>query len=426
MFWQLLVVLMVTIAFAVLAVQALNGKHIGGVHPIVREQFAERFAAAFRVMTNCPVACSRDKLLRDLGGTDMQFTESSTLPALQGLHDMVLEKMLADNGVPHAQAVHHRDSRDAGESIYKLDIAAVLPNRHWLVAKTTPLVHTSWWHPAGETLVMILLPVMLIMLGFTRSIARRLNVIFEAARRLGYGMSATPLPVSGPKELRRVISSFNAMQERVLRLINNHTQTVAAISHDLRSPLAAARIRVELLEDERHKPALRSKLDEMGRMLGETLLHFRGDEQREALCPIDLVQVIRALCEEYDLLGQDVRIVAQPASLVLICKPVALKRALTNMLDNAIRYGQRARIRVETDSVQTCIQVEDDGPGIPADMLDQAFEPFCRLQPDVPGGVGLGLTIIRSCALAMGGQVTLNNQPEGGLCVSLTLPHDTN
>jgi signal transduction histidine kinase len=232
------------------------------------------------------------------------------------------------------------------------------------------------------------------------------------------------LPERGPEEVRRTTAAFNAMQERLHRFIDDRTRLLAAISHDLRTPITTLRLRAEFVEDEETRARILATLDEMQRMVEATLAFASEQASRDATRTVDLVGLVESVVGELVDLGADVQL--EPSGrLPYPCRPTALTRALRNLVENAVRYGERARVRVVSDAAGVAIVVEDDGPGIAQDQIEAAFAPFVRLEgsrsPDT-GGIGLGLAIARTIARAHGGDVTLANRTGGGLAATLSLP----
>jgi signal transduction histidine kinase len=263
-----------------------------------------------------------------------------------------------------------------------------------------------------------------------RQISRPLRQLADAADRLGRGEDVPPVPEAGPRELRSTISAFNSMQDRLSRFVADRTRMLAAISHDLRTPITSLRLRAEFIDDDENREKIIATLEEMAAMTEATLAFARDEavsEQREA---VDLMAVLESLAGDQADMGHDVRLieaVAAPdaAPVTLACRPLAFKRALRNLIENAVRYGGAARISLETGPREVIIRVEDDGPGIPEERMGDVFEPFVRLESSRSGdtgGIGLGLAIARSLIHAHGGTITLTNRPEGGLTATVTLP----
>lgn len=251
--------------------------------------------------------------------------------------------------------------------------------------------------------------------------------ISAAIARLGDDVSRNELEVTGPVEARRLASSFNEMRARLIRFVEHRTVLMAAISHDLRTPLTRARLRVELLDEGEHKRKLEEHLNDMQQLLDLTLDYARtqaGTGQRE---PIEICDVLN---QARDALGErsaDVRIEGQPAPIV--GDPLGLKRCFCNLLHNAVEYGGRADVVVGAADGGVEVVIRDDGPGIPPEMLEAVLEPFARVEPSRNrdhGGVGLGLTIARDVINAHQGKLTLCNSESGnGLVVRVWLPGKT-
>ncbi|RMD91807.1 MAG: hypothetical protein D6811_08180 [Alphaproteobacteria bacterium] len=234
------------------------------------------------------------------------------------------------------------------------------------------------------------------------------------------------IPPSGPEELVRLTVAFNRMQARLRRFVEERTRLLAALGHDLRSPLTALRVRAEMVEDEETRTALIASIDEMQEMVEATLAYARGTATREPPASLDLGSFLSRLVEDYAGTDRDVTLeAAPPTGLELRLRPGATRRALRNLIDNALRYGKRARLSVEERPDELAIHIDDDGPGVPEEVLSRLFEPFVRLETSrsrETGGTGLGLAIARSLIRAQGGEVTLANRDGGGLRATVTLP----
>ena len=255
-----------------------------------------------------------------------------------------------------------------------------------------------------------------------RTITRPLTDLAHAADAVGRGGRQAPLRESGARELREATHAFNVMQERLHRYLDSRTQVLAALSHDLRTPLTRLKLRVETLDDDSLRERFGADLDEMIAMVANCLNLFKGLDD-EPPQPTDVGALLADLRREFAELGGTVEIEGGAKASVVV-KPQALKRCLTNLLSNAIKYGDRATVVVE-DGADLVLRVLDEGPGIPAESLEQVFEPFFRLESSrnsTTGGVGLGLGIARDIAQAHGGSLVLRNRSPHGLEAVLTLP----
>ena len=315
---------------------------------------------------------------------------------------------------------------DAGQPpLEGLVIAIRLADGGWLNATTVlPTVPAGPAWPALASLLVLAAAVVLGVALVVRRITSPLRELALGADRLGRGEAVPPLAEAGPEEVRRTTRAFNRMQERLGRFVADRTRMLAAISHDLRTPITTLRLRAELLDDEEQRPKILATLDEMQRMAEATLAFAREEASSEETRVVDLAALIESVAEDQADLGRDVK-VADAERTPHACRPLALKRALRNLVENACIYGQRARVTLARDGDDLTLTVDDDGPGIPAGEMEREFQPFVRLEPSrnpETGGIGLGLAIARTIARAHGGDVLLVNRPEGGLRTTLRLP----
>jgi signal transduction histidine kinase len=274
------------------------------------------------------------------------------------------------------------------------------------------------------TLVILLAATLLLSYIAVRWVTRPLHALTVAADELGRDINRPPLAEKGPTDVRRAARAFNNMQARLIRVIEERTRLLTAMSHDLKTPITRMRLRAEMLEDHSLRDKFESDLGEMEAMVTETLLFMRGLSGREPKQPIDVVGLLESIQGDNETMGRSVNIDGR-ASQPVMGNPGLLKRCVSNLVDNAVLYGQEADIRVEEDTAQLTIRVRDRGPGIPEQELEAVFEPFVRLEGSrnrETGGTGLGLSIARNIARAHGGEVRLVNRVSGGLEAVLTLP----
>ncbi|OIQ98392.1 osmolarity sensor protein EnvZ [mine drainage metagenome] len=277
-------------------------------------------------------------------------------------------------------------------------------------------LHPGFYGPLLTSMVVVLLFSLLA----ARRAARPLALMEAAASRLGRDVNAPPVAVSGPREVRAAAMAFNEMQARLRRFIDDRTQMVAAISHDLRTPITRLKLRAEFIDDEEQRGKVLSDLAEMEAMIASTLAFARDDAAREMREPLDLAQMLADLADEFG--GH----YSGPAALVITAGPLGLKRTFANLIGNAVKYGGTARIGLERkDGGHVRVIVDDDGPGIPEAELERVFAPFYRVEASrnrETGGTGLGLAVARSAVRAHGGDITLKNRAGGGLRVTVLLP----
>jgi len=287
-----------------------------------------------------------------------------------------------------------------------------------------PLETANWPFRLLLSLGILLAAVIVLTLVAVRWVTRPLKTLAQAAEQLGADIERPPLAEAGPLEVRGAARAFNTMQKRLVAFIHDRTRILAAMSHDLKTPITRLRLRAELLEDAQLRAKFEKDLAEMESMVSATLDFMRGVEKREARQPIDVMALLETLQE--DAAEVKGRVEIEGAAL----KPYhglaqALKRCLRNLIDNAVQYGKSAKIRVDDSASALRISVRDEGPGIPERELDHVFEPFYRLEGSRSrdtGGTGLGLGIARNIARAHGGDIVLRNVPGGGLEAELTLP----
>jgi signal transduction histidine kinase len=272
--------------------------------------------------------------------------------------------------------------------------------------------------------------ILLVSLLAARRVTAPLAGFAAAAERLSVDGQADPLPEEGPRELRAATRAFNRMQARLARFVADRTQMLAAIGHDLRTPITRLRLRAELVDDPEMQRRMLADLDEMEAMISATLAFARDDAQREPRGRFDLADLLQSLCDDRVDSGHRA-LYDGPAHAVAEGRPVALRRALANLMDNAIKYGGGFTVRLETGADgasqhrHALIHIDDDGPGIPEAEFEKVFAPFYRLERSRSrdtGGVGLGLSTARSIIRGHGGDVTLSNRSEGGLRATVTLP----
>ncbi len=311
--------------------------------------------------------------------------------------------------------------------------------RHWLAASAA-MRDGRWLNvvagpppgapPWGSAFVLSFLlsalgvAVVAVLMG--RRISKPMRSLAAAADRLGRGEAIGDLPETGSLESRSAVRAFNLMRERLDRFVRDRTAMLAAISHDLRTPIASLRLQAEFVEDEEARARIVAALDEMQGMTEDALAFIREDARREETRTVDLHALIDSVAADLADLGHDVTVAESGSGRVLIvCRPAALRRAFRNLLENAGVHGVRARARVVEEDARPRVVIEDEGPGVPEADLERVFEPFVRLDGSRSrdtGGAGLGLAIARTIVRGHGGDVRLENREGGGLRVTVTLP----
>jgi signal transduction histidine kinase len=306
-----------------------------------------------------------------------------------------------------------------------LQVAVELADGQHLSFETT-LATTG--PPVSPQFVLSLGLMAIVILGVSAWAVRRvtapLGLLARAAERLGKDVGAEPLAEVGTLEMRRASYAFNEMQQRLARLLENRTRMLAAISHDLRTPLTLLRLRAESVENGEERAKMLATIAEMDTMITATLAFARDEIAAEPRRRTDVAALAASIVD--DMADAGLPVAMEPAEpIVSECQPGALKRALTNLLENAIKYGERARLRIASTAREILIEIEDDGPGIPENELVRVFQPFYRVEGSrsgETGGIGLGLAIALAVVQAHDGQLKLSNRPEGGLRARIILP----
>jgi signal transduction histidine kinase len=319
---------------------------------------------------------------------------------------------------------------DGGPQRGSVSLGMRLPDNRWLDV-TFPLPAPRPWHSQDFLLAFVLMTVAAAALSgwAVRRLVAPVATLAEAAERLGRDVAAPPLPEDGPAEVATAARAFNTMAARLRRFVADRTFLLAAIGHDLRTPITRLKLRLEFVDDEDTRRRMEADLDELEAMVAASLAFARDTTGDERVVSIDLAELARTILDE----AADARPEAAarlgyagPEHVAIHARPVSLKRAVANLVLNAIKYGGGARVTLRPPDHGTVeLLVEDDGPGIPDADMDRVFQPFQRLEPSrsrETGGMGLGLPIARNIFRAHGGDVTLSNRESGGLRATVVLP----
>lgn len=305
-----------------------------------------------------------------------------------------------------------------------LGLVVRLDDGSWLnAAFAKSLQNSPWTSQTALTLGITAALLSAFAVLVARGIARPMRRLAAAAERLGRGETVPALPESGPDDIRQTAEAFNRMQERLQRFVDDRTRMLAAIGHDLRTPLTSLRLRAEFVTDPEIQEKMLKTIDEIQTMTEAALAFARDGAAAEETRTVDLSALVESLCDDLAELGQDVRFVDGPR-VSYRCRPDALRRAIRNLIENAVRYGERARVTVVKGPGGIDIAIDDDGPGVPAGAVEQVFAPFFRLEHSrnrETGGVGLGLSIARAIARHHGGDIRLANR-DTGLRALISLP----
>ena len=318
----------------------------------------------------------------------------------------------------------HDDGPDHREPDW-FTASLALPDATWLnVAVAPPPGAPPWGWTFVMTFLLSAVGIAIVAVLTGRRIAKPMRGLAAAAGRFGRGEAVDDLPEAGPVETRKTLRAFNRMRRQLDRYVRDRTAMLAAISHDLRTPITSLRLHAEFIEDAGTKAKIVIALDEMQRMTEDTLAFIREDTRREETRTVDLHALLDSVATDLAELGHEV-VVVDTGRVLVACRTVALRRALRNLLENGAAHGVRATARIDRDEIGVRVVIEDEGPGIPEDDLERVFEPFVRLESSRnrnTGGSGLGLAIARSIVRGHGGDIRLENRAEGGLRTTITLP----
>lgn len=387
-------------------------------------RLAEHLVIARKLLDEQPVA-QRGPLAGDLTTSRYLVGWSSDLPArtqiparLDRVHRQIVdwEPSLNTANLRVSLIGPARDAVIAG--------ALTLPDGSWMTFATREPVHDLSFSP--ERILLALAPaVAIILIGgvLVRQTLLPLRRLAEAAERVG-AEDQSVVPEGGPGEVRRVIAAFNRMQARIHRLIEDRTQALAAVGHDMRTPLARLRLRADALGEGEAIDAMNADIGEMEAMIDSLLAYLGGEANGEDAVAVDLAVVCATIAD--DACDRDRQVVySGPGHLEHVLRPVAFKRALVNLVENGLHHAEHVWIRLEAQADAIVVRVEDDGPGIAEEALEQVLEPFVRLDHARARntlGLGLGLSIVKRAVEAEGATLRLSNRSGGGLSAEIRLP----
>ena len=333
-------------------------------------------------------------------------------------------RIIAFGGHRHAHRPRPESAGPEPLLFGRFQIGIHQPDGRWLVVQPKAAFGLDPWQ---KRLLLVFalaaLAVSPLAWAFSRRLAAPIAALAAGAERLGRDPRAPPLDVGGSAEVALAVAAFNEMQERLRRYVDDRTTMIGAIAHDLRTPLTRLRFRIEAIPE-----PLRSKLagdvDQMEAMVASTLSFVRDAATPRDRRKLEVASLVETVMDEAALTGADAA-VERADRVVVDGDPLALKRLVANLVDNALKYGASAHARVFADGDMAVIEVDDDGPGMPDSEIERVFEPFRRLESSrsrETGGIGLGLAVVRAVARSHGGDVILRNRPHGGLSARVTLP----
>jgi signal transduction histidine kinase len=390
-------------------------------------QIAERLVTIRRSIIRLPPA-ERDEVAHSLSSGPLDVHWSATRgvapggEALERWRRILPELRKREPGLTETDVVL---GTLGGNDPHLAAFAVRLPDDTWLNAgifagrRARESAHGS---VASTTLMA--LGVLLLSLFIARWLGRPIRTVVRAVETLSPERPAAEVPETGPQEVRALASAVNRMQARISDLVRRRTQALAAVSHDLRTPLTRLKLRLEDVADPQMRQAMTADIEEMEQMVEATLSYLKGGAEAEPVRPLDVSALLATILDNATDRGLRADLHAPPR-LVIEGRIVSLRRAFSNLVDNALRFGSQVVVTAETTTEGVRVVVADDGPGIPENELAHVLEPFVRLEGSrnrETGGVGLGLTIARSAIEAQGGRLQLSNRPEGGLAAEVILP----
>jgi signal transduction histidine kinase len=418
----LLLALLASNAIAMLFLQRTGSL----IHPLSRSFSLERLGIAHHTAIDL-TPTETEHLLAGMSHDDTRFWIAPTpevapfelRPEEQRLANELRRHLKLDDTTAIGMQLERISGADARTHVFspagwaplRLRSSVVLPNGTYLNAVQYPAGAYEWGRVLAYSLPVTTLPVLLIVMFFIARVVRPIKTLAQATERVSRGEWIAPLPERGPQEARDLTAAFNTMQANLARHVEGRTRMLAAVSHDLNTPITELRLQVELLEPGDARDDMLESLAELSAMVRETLSFVRDDAVQEATATLSLSSLLDDLAKRYQRLRQPVSWAGAPP-LMLTCRALALKRALTNLIDNAPTREDNGWLRIE---------ILDHGQGLPEGWLDKVFEPFVQRGVS-DGGVGLGLAIARSCIQAHGGELVLQNRPPAGLCAVVRLP----
>lgn len=320
-------------------------------------------------------------------------------------------------------------NRDHHDDPHLAVVSLALPDRTWInFSLVEQTAHPEDGHGTLLSTSLMAVGAMVLSILLVRWLTRPLLGFVDAARRAYRGGEMVMVPEDGPTEIHTLAVAFNEMQRRIERMIDDRTHALAAVSHDLRTPITRLRLRLSEVENASTRSAVSDDLDEMERMIDQTLAWLAGDRDDEPVKPVDVAAILATLADDQTDAGRSVTLDGARGA-VIEGRRLGLKRAFANLLDNAVKYGERAEIRIAADTECVTVTIADQGPGIPPADRARVLDPFVRLEPSrnrATGGWGLGLAIARRIVESHGGTLELADNAPVGLLVRVRLPSTRN
>jgi len=342
-----------------------------------------------------------------------------------GLRPLLVRAAIAERPGRRLPRLLRPDGGDRGPRI-QVQLSVQIRSNQWITvfSRAAPIDQPILQRLIGQTLFVYAI-VLIPLVWFTRRLAAPLRELTAATARVGTPEGAAPVPEVGPRDVRQLASSFNTMQDRIRSMLEEKDHMLGAIGHDLRTPLTALRVRTETaVEDAGDRDRMVKTIVDMQKMLDDILSLARVGREREPPQRVDLAALANAAIDDFEDTGAPVERDEMARAVVLV-HPRAIRRALANLIENAVKYGGHATVSLRVEGQYAILAVTDAGPGIPDDRIEDMLQPFTRLEASRSrdtGGTGLGLALVRAVASAESGRLRLSNRPQGGLLAELALP----
>ena len=380
-------------------------------HPISRRQLGQELVRKVKLLDIAPVSFLQKHI---------RWLQGNALVKLQLIKAPKKNVPIIESSKPKALRAF------VNKHFYRFRANYQLPHGQWVYMQAIPVQRENTLligFVVVETFLLILL--LLLCIWVVQRLAIPVQLFELAAKRFGVDVQAPPLAKQGTPEMQAVIDAFNEMQGRIRRLIMDRTQMLAAISHDLRTPITRLQLRIEALKGSGQYEKAEADLKEMERMIASILSFARDYVRTEQMERFDLNALVDNICNELQDTGLAVAYGSTLKRLAFFGRLSAIKRALTNLIENAVKYGKRADVSMQLNDEMVKLKIQDQGPGIPADEMEKVFAPFYRVDParnPEQSGTGLGMATARDIIRAHGGDISLHNCDGGGLLVIVTLP----
>nr|WP_184002095.1 ATP-binding protein [Stakelama sediminis] len=379
--------------------------------------FQDRWHSRIRIAASDPVT------------PDMQSSDKVEDAVRKGLKESDISFTTVHAGIGKIGERQHLNDRRRNSRFARYDrelrVGVQVEGRGWFTFRA-PWPRgdvTLLWPLIAQTLILYIIT-LVPLLWVGRRMARPLQSLATAARQFDPSAKVDPLEEHGPEDVRAVTRAFNGLSDRVRAMLEEKDRMLGAIGHDLRTPLAALRVRIESVEDEQDRARMADIIEEMNHTLEDILSLARLGRPSEAATEVDLSALVDAVVEDFRDIGADVTAEESPR-LPIRLRPALMRRAVRNLIENAVKYGVSAEVRLVPSPQEVRIEIADHGPGIPPDKLAAVFDPFTRLESSrnrETGGIGLGLALARAIVHDAGGEILLDNRDGGGLLATIRLP----